>query len=101
MSEGLSVYAVILGMGLVTYLLRAGGYMIMGRFSITPAVRRGLEALPGAIVVSIVLPIVLKEGLPAILAIAVTAAGMIWLRRDLYAVIAGVAVAAAVRAAGF
>ena len=34
------------------------------------AVRRGLEALPGAIVVSIVLPTVLKEGVPAVLAIA-------------------------------
>ncbi|MDN3718266.1 AzlD domain-containing protein [Roseibium salinum] len=45
-------------MTLVTYTLRAGGYWVMGRLPITPRVRRGLEALPGAIIVSTVLPIV-------------------------------------------
>lgn len=90
----------ILIMALVTYMLRAGGYWVMGRLPITPRVRRGLEALPGAIIVSTVLPIVLQGGLAVGLCLIVAAAAQVRLRKEYIAVFCAAAVAAALRAAG-
>ncbi|MCX2723928.1 AzlD family protein [Roseibium salinum] len=90
----------VLGMTLVTYTLRAGGYWVMGRLPITPRVRRGLEALPGAIIVSTVLPIVLQGGLAVGLCLIVAAAAQVRLRKEYIAVFCAAAVAAGLRAAG-
>jgi len=57
--------AAILGMTAMTYLMRAGGFWLMGHVPITPRVRRMLDALPGSVVVAIVLPAVVKSGLSA------------------------------------
>jgi uncharacterized membrane protein len=88
----------ILAMAGVTYAMRAGGFWLMAHVPLTARVRRMLEALPGAVVVSTVLPIVVREGVPAVLAIAAAAAAMLVRRNDLLAVLAGMAAAAAVRA---
>lgn len=53
----------ILGMTATTYLMRAGGFWLMGHVPITPRVQRMLNALPGSVVVAIVLPVVVKSGL--------------------------------------
>lgn len=99
MSEWINL-AVILGMTLTTYICRASGYFLMGYVPLTPRVRRGLEALPGAVVVSIVIPGAVAAGLAGILAVL---AGMIvmWAtRRDILGLVAGCAVAVGVRLAG-
>ncbi|GAB4534041.1 MAG: hypothetical protein Tsb0019_35720 [Roseibium sp.] len=90
----------VLGMTAVTYALRAGGYWVMGRLPITARVRRGLEALPGAIIVSIILPIVLQGGLAVGLCLLVAAAVQIGLRKEYVAVFCAAGAAAALRAAG-
>ncbi|MHA7774358.1 AzlD family protein [Roseibium sp. M-1] len=90
----------ILGMAAVTYALRAGGYWVMGRMPITPRVRRGLEALPGAIIVSTILPIVLKGGPAVMLCLVVATAVQVLVRKEYIAVFAAAAAAAAFRAAG-
>ncbi|WP_041375622.1 AzlD family protein [Polymorphum gilvum] len=92
--------AAVLAMAAVTYSLRAGGYFVMGRVPLTDRVRRGLESLPGAIIVSTILPIALKGGLPAALCLAATALVMGLVRKDVLAVAVGIAVAAAARAGG-
>ncbi|MES0809747.1 AzlD domain-containing protein [Roseibium sp. SCPC15] len=91
---------VVLGMTAVTYALRAGGYWVMGRVPITPRVRRGLEALPGAIIVSTILPIILQGGLAVGLCLIVAAAAQIRLRKEYIAVFCAAAVAAGLRATG-
>ncbi|CTQ61112.1 MAG: AzlD domain-containing protein [Roseibium album] len=91
----------ILGMATVTYALRAGGYWVMGRVTVTPKIRRGLEALPGAIIVSTILPIILQGGLVVGLCIIVAAAVQLRLKKEYVAVFAAAAVAAALRAGGF
>jgi len=48
--------ATILGMALLTYATRAGGYWLMGRASLTPRVKAWLRALPGAILAALVAP---------------------------------------------
>lgn len=92
--------AAILAMAAATYAMRAGGFFVMGRVPLTPRLRRMLEALPGSVVAATVLPIVVKAGPAGVLAVG-AAALVMWLRRsDFLAVLAGMAVAAAARAAG-
>jgi uncharacterized membrane protein len=94
------VFAALLAMALATYAMRAGGYWLMGRVALTPRLTRMLEALPGSIVAATVLPIVVKGGAVALLAVG-TAGVLMWVKRnDFLAVLAGMAVAAALRAAG-
>jgi branched chain amino acid efflux pump len=88
----------ILAMGAVTYAMRAGGYWLMAHVPLTARVRRMLDALPGTVVVATVLPIVVREGAPAALAIAAAGAAMLIRRNDFLAVMAGMAAAAAARA---
>ncbi|MFD1695371.1 AzlD family protein [Roseibium aestuarii] len=84
----------------VTYFMRAGGYWLMGRLPLTDRVRRGLEALPGAIIISTILPIVLKGDLALGLSLLSAIAVMALLRKDFIAVAAAVVTAALLRSAG-
>lgn len=98
-SEAITL-AVILAMAGVTYLCRSLGYFLMGYVPLTPRVRRGLEALPGAVVVSIVVPGAVAAGSAGILAVM---AGMITMwatRRDLIGLIIGCLTAVGARALG-
>jgi uncharacterized membrane protein len=99
-STDFGVLAAIFAMAAATYATRAGGFWLMAHVPLTARLRRMLETLPGAVVVSAVLPIVVRDGLPAALAIVAAGTVMLVWRKDLLAVITGMAVAAAVRAAG-
>lgn len=90
----------IAGMAAMTYLMRVGGYWLMGHVPITARMRRMLEALPGAVVVAIVLPVMVKSGLPAVLAVGAVVLSMIVRRNEFIAMAVGLAVVTAVRAAG-
>lgn len=91
---------VIALMAIATYLCRSLGYFVMGYVPLTGRIRRGLEALPGAVVISIVLPGALAAGLAGLLGIAASVLAMLTLRRDFLAIVAGCGTAALVRAAG-
>ena len=95
------VGAAILAMALATYAMRASGFWLMARVPVTPRLRRMLDALPGSVVVAAVLPLVVREGPVAVLAIAAAGAVMLVRRNDLLAVVTGMAVAAGARALGF
>ena len=101
MSEADAVtLAAIAVMAVATYLMRAGGFWLMGHLPPSARLRRMLEALPGTVTVATVVPIVAREGLTAALAVAAAAAVMMVRRNDFLAVLAGMAVAALARAAG-
>lgn len=87
----------ILAMAAATYAMRAGGFWVMSYVPLTPRVRRMLEASPGAVVVATVLPIIMREGLPALVAVIAGGAVMLLWRRDYLAVVAGMAAAAGLR----
>lgn len=55
--------AVVLGMALVTYATKAGGFWVLDRVEPSESVRGGLDALPGGIIVAI-LAVRLLEGGP-------------------------------------
>jgi uncharacterized membrane protein len=92
------VLLAILAMAATTYAMRAGGFWLMGYVPLTPRIRRMLEASPGAVIVATVVPIVMREGLPALVAVLVGGSVMLLWRRDYLAVIAGMAAAAGLRA---
>lgn len=85
----------------VTVASRLGGYWLMGYVSVTPRIRRMLDALPGSIIVAAALPVAVNGGPVVIFAILAAMAVTIIRRNDFIAVIVGMAVAAGARALGF
>jgi uncharacterized membrane protein len=68
---------------------------------VTPRIMRILEALPGSVVAALILPVILKEGLSAALAMTAVALVMIWRRNEFLALACGIAIVAGMRAAGW
>lgn len=95
-----AAFLAIAAMASMTYLVRVGGFWLMGHVPITPRIHRMLEALPGSVVAAIILPVVAKNGMPAMLAVTATVASMLVRRNDFIAIAVGLVVAALARAAG-
>ena len=95
-----AAFIAIATMAAMTALVRVGGFWMMAHVPITPRVHRMLEALPGAVVAAIILPVVAKDGLPALLAVVAVIAVMMIRRNDFIAIGVGLAVAALARLAG-
>lgn len=85
----------------VTVASRLGGYWIMGYVTITPRIRRMMDALPGSIIVAAALPVAINGGPVVIFALTAAIVVSIVRRNDFIAVITGMLVAAAARALGF
>jgi uncharacterized membrane protein len=92
------VWLIIAVMAIVTYAMRAGGFLLMGYVPMTARVRAFLQALPGAVVVSLVVPVAVSGGIAATTSVLAALAMMAWWRNDLVAVISGVVAAALARA---
>lgn len=61
----------ILGMAVVTYATRAGGLWLMSQVTLSPKLATWLRHIPGAVLISIVAPAVVKGGVvEAVAAIA-------------------------------
>ncbi len=60
-------------MAIVTYLTRAGGYWLLGRFALSPRLEAGLTYLPGSVFIALVVPAMIEEGPAGAISIAVTA----------------------------
>jgi uncharacterized membrane protein len=102
-SEALPYAAIIAicAMAVATQVMRLGGFWLMGHVPITPRVRKMLEALPGSVIVALVLPVVVKSGVTGYLTVGTVIAFMLFRRNEFVAVALGVAVASACRAYGF
>lgn len=87
-------------MAVATYAMRVGGFWLMAHVPPSARLRRMLGALPGSVIVATVLPIVVRDGLTAMLAIGAAMVVVLVTRKDLLAVVAGMAVAASARAIG-
>jgi uncharacterized membrane protein len=85
----------------VTVASRLGGFWLMGYVTMTPRIRRMLDALPGSIIVAAALPVAVNGGLVVMFAIVGAMVVTIIRRNDFIAVITGMAVAALARAMGF
>ena len=87
----------ILGMALATYATRAGGLWLMGRVQPSPRVERWLRHIPGAVIVSIVAPIVAEGGPAELLATAATVGVGMRTKNVLLTMLTGVGVVWAAR----
>lgn len=67
------VFLTILGMAVVTYATRIGGLWLMSHVTLSKRFMRGLEHVPGAVVVAIIVPDLIKAGVPGIFASLITA----------------------------
>jgi uncharacterized membrane protein len=84
------VVAVVLAMAAITYATKAGGLWLLGRVEIPERFEAGLEALPGAVVISILAPEVLSGG-PAEWAAAGVVLAVAWKTENvLLAIVVGV-----------
>lgn len=85
-----SAFALILLMGAVTYGLRAGGYWLMGRVTLSPRMEAGLAYLPGAVITALVVPSAIEAGWPGIGGLVAVALAMRWRNNLFLALIAGI-----------
>ena len=75
---------IILAGAVVTYLTRIGGHLVLSRFErIHPRVEAGLNAVPAAVLTTLVAPSVLSAGSAELIALAV--AGLVALRGGMMA----------------
>ncbi len=100
MSEGLQTYGLIVVLGLATYATRIGGDLVLSRFGApSPRVVAALDAIPIAVMTSLLAPIALATGLAETIGIVI--AVLISLRRPMHhAVLGSVPVVALLRALG-
>ncbi len=90
-------FAAILAMGVLTYMTRILGFLIADRLPKSGPVRVALDALPPAVLVAVVAPIVMSGPIEAVSGLAVL---VLALRLPLIATVAiGVATAALLRLA--
>ena len=87
----------ILGMALVTYATRAGGFWLMGLVTPSPRIEAWLKQIPGAVLVAIIAPTVLASSVAETLAAVATLLVAIRTKNVLVAMLVGVATVALLR----
>lgn len=90
----LAALGVIVLMALVTLVTRVGGLVIMSRVPIGPRVERFINGMAGSVLVAVLVPNAVQGDWGARLALLMSLAVMLVLRRPLVAITAGVATAA-------
>ncbi len=97
----LDVIALLLLAAFVTYVTRIGGWLVLSRFErLHPRVEAALEAVPAAVMTTLIAPPALTNGPAEFLAILVTILASYRLN-VIGAIAAGMAVLIAARAMGF
>ena len=89
---------IILVMAAAVLICRLAGFWLMRFVPVTPRVEAGLNAIPLAVMIGIMLPPVLHGGLPEAIALAATLAIARLGANDLVAVLVGMASVAMARA---
>ncbi len=75
MSLALSDFALILLLGIGTYGMRIGGYLVLARLErLDPRIEAALDAVPAAVITALVAPVVLATGPAETIAAIVTIA---------------------------
>ena len=95
-NETLTLFT-ILGMALVTYATRAGGFWLMGLVTPSPRVEAWLKQIPGAVLVALIAPTVLASSIAETLAAVATVLVAIRTKNVLIAMLVGVATVALLR----
>ncbi len=86
-------------MAAATYGTRAGGFWLMRWVPLGPRVEAWLRHVPGAVLVSVVVPAAITGGPAEALAVVATAVAMLLTRQEIFAMAVGVAAVVAARLA--
>ena len=97
MSLDTTTLLIIVLVGLATYGTRLAGYWLLRNVTITGRTKAALDAVPPAILVAVIAPAVLMNGLPEKIAGAVTLAAALMRLPLLVVIIIGVATTALLR----
>lgn len=90
----------IAAMTAVTVLVRLSGYFLMGFLPVGPRLEAGFRSLPGAVAAATFAPLVIQDGLSALVAILVAVAMARAGKSDLFALCVALAAAIALRQLG-
>lgn len=93
--------AIILVVTLAAAVCRHAGFMFMRLVPMTPRVRAGLDAIPLAVMLGIVLPPALRGGIPELVGLAATVLAVQLRGNDVVAIVAGMGSVALMRWLGF
>jgi uncharacterized membrane protein len=85
-----SALMTILLMAAATYALRAGGYWMMGRVTLSPRMEAGLAYLPGAVITALVVPSAIDAGMLGIVGLVAVAIVMRRWRNLFLALVVGI-----------
>jgi uncharacterized membrane protein len=85
-------FVVIVLAALATYSLRLGGLLLASHLPKSGRIRQAMDALPGALLFSLVLPPIVAEGVWGVVAAAMTGIIAFRTRNTLLAMMAGVGV---------
>jgi uncharacterized membrane protein len=91
----------ILAMSAVTIFVRMFGYFLMGFMPVGPRLEAGFRSLPGAVAAATFTPLVVQDGISALVAIVIAVLMARAGRSDLLALCVALAAAIAIRQAGF
>ena len=100
MSEPAAEFLAIAVLGLATYALRIGGYLVLARLErFNPRVEAALDAVPAAVIAALVAPVALATGIAETITVAVMVVAALRLPTIPVLVIAAIVVSL-LRAAG-
>ena len=68
-----SAILAILGMGLATYLTRVSGFYLLSGLNVSGRMKAALDALPPAVLMAVIAPVILTTGWAESIAAAITA----------------------------
>lgn len=95
--EGNGGLWLVMGMALVTLLVRIGGVFIMSLFPLGPRGEGFINAMAGSVLVAVLVPVALEGDLGARLALLATGLVMLLWKHPMPAIALGIVVAASVR----
>lgn len=100
MTPEVAAVLVCIGMGIVTYMTRAGGVFAMSFVPITPRVRSFLRHMGSSVILAIVVGGAVNGDIVAKLALVASLAVMVATRNAYVAIVVSMGLAAGVRALG-
>lgn len=87
----------LLGMALIAYMTRAGGFWLMSRVAPSPMVERWLQRIPGAVLVAVVAPTLFPPSPAQVLAAVSTILTAIYTKNVLLAMLVGIGMISVLR----
>ena len=90
-------FIAILGMAVVTYVTRAGGFWLMGHVSITPRIERFLRHMASGVLIAIVTAAAMNGDVAMWIGLGAVLVIMLLTRRSMTAILIGMAITAALR----